>query len=310
MTKTYAYSDDFDGLAGFNLDMSSDWRLRLTNLLMAIQYRFRAPNPAVERTRHTFVGYEGARRTIDVLARKDAAGPMPWMYYAHGGGFLMDLLPAHMDLCSEYARRMGCIVVIPHYRVAIDAPFPTSTEDCYAGLEWALDNAAELCLDPDRLVLAGESAGGALTASLSQMVRDRGLAQPLLQMLVYPVTSHRLDSRSMREMPDAPVWGAHNAALSWKKYLRGHGTPPPYASPLETQDLSGLPPAYIEPAEFDVLRDEGVAYAERLREAGVEVELNVTKGTIHAFDLNRESSITQTAIARRVRAVRDALAAA
>ncbi|MEL6349260.1 MAG: alpha/beta hydrolase fold domain-containing protein [Myxococcota bacterium] len=307
-TKKYPFSDDFDDLSRFSLDMSSDLRLRLTNFLMGTQYRYRSPDEHVQKTTHTIEGYQGHKLTIDVLTPKRATEPLPWVYYSHGGGFLMDLLPAHMDICSEYAARANCVVVIPHYRVAIRDPFPISVEDCYAGLKWAIENAASLGLDLSRLALAGESAGGALTASLSQIVRDRSLTEPLFQMLIYPVTSNRLDSDSMVNMPDAPVWGAENARKSWSKYLQGHDTPPKYASPLETEDFSGLPPAYIEPCEFDVLRDEGVAYAHRLREAGIPVELNVTKGTIHAFDLNRDSAITQDALSRRVRALRQAFA--
>ncbi|MEM8863074.1 MAG: alpha/beta hydrolase fold domain-containing protein, partial [Chloroflexota bacterium] len=147
------------------------------------------------------------------------------------------------------------------------------------------------------------------TASLSQIVRDRGLIEPIFQMLIYPVTDSKLNSDSMVNMGDAPVWGAKNAAISWSKYLAGHSTPPKYASPLDTADFSGLPPAYVEPSEFDVLRDEGIAYAEKLQQASIEVELNVTKETIHAFDLNKESSHTHDAMDRRVEALKKAFQA-
>jgi len=197
---------------------------------------------------------------------------------------------------SEYAYRANAIVVIPHYHVAINNPFPASVEDCYEGLKWTIDFADKLDIDLERIALAGESAGGALTATLSQLVRDRDLMKPIFQMLIYPVTSSKLDSGSMVDMPDAPVWGAINARISWEKYLAGYDEVPKYASPLDTEDFSGLPPAYIEPAEFDVLRDEGIAYAKKLEATGIPTELNITKGTIHAFDLNKESTITKAAM--------------
>ena len=125
-------------------------------------------------------------------------------------------------------------------------------------------------------------------------------------MLIYPVTSSKLNSDSMVNMADVPVWGATNARISWQKYLAGHDEVPTYASPLETVDFSGLPPAYIEPSEFDGLRDEGIAYADKLEAAGVPVELNISKGTIHAFDLNKESDITQAAMDSRINALTQA----
>ncbi|NRB47402.1 MAG: alpha/beta hydrolase [Saprospiraceae bacterium] len=305
--KKYPYSSDFDDLAKFNLDVSSNIRLKLMNFLAGTQYRFKKPDEHINKSSFTTTGYEGRKLRIDVLTPKEASGNLPCIYYSHGGGFLMDLLPAHMDICSEYAYRANCIVVIPHYHVAINHPFPASVEDCYEGLKWTIDAADQLGVDLSQLILAGESAGGALTASLSQMVRDRGLIKPIFQMLIYPVTSSKLDSDSMVNMPDAPVWGATNAKISWQKYLAGHEDVPPYASPLDTEDFANLPPAYIEPCEFDVLRDEGIAYAKKLVAAGVSAELNITKGTIHAFDLNKDSSITKAAMLSRVNALKAAL---
>ncbi|HAA12096.1 MAG TPA: alpha/beta hydrolase [Cytophagales bacterium] len=305
--KKYPFSSDFDELSKFSLDVSSDLRLRFTNLLMGAQYRFKKPEEHTIKSSFKAKGYNGGNLKLDVITPKNASGKLPCIYYSHGGGFLMDLLPAHMDICSEYANRTNTVVVIPHYRVAVNHPFPTSVEDCYAGLQWTLENSDSLGVDVSKIVLAGESAGGALTASLSQMVRDRGLFQPIFQMLIYPVTSSQLNSGSMLEMADAPVWGGENARISWEKYLKGHEGVPKYASPLETTDFAKLPPAYIEPSEFDALRDEGIAYAEKLRSVGIPVELNVTKGTIHAFDLNKESSITQAAMDARVQALLGAI---
>ena len=305
--KKYPFSSDFDEIARVDLSMESNMRLRLINFMAGLQYRFRKPRENTSKKTYTANGYQGHRLKIDVITPNNAPGKLPCVYYSHGGGFLMDLLPAHMDICSEYADRANCVVVIPHYRVAISNPFPVSVEDCYAGLKWTIDEAETLGIDLERLALAGESAGGALTASLSQIVRDRGLITPVFQMLIYPVISSKLDSDSMVNMSDAPVWGAKNAKISWQKYLAGHNSTPKYASPLDTTDLSGLPPAYVEPSEFDVLRDEGIAYAEKLKQAGVPVELNVTKGTIHAFDLNKESAIRQAAMDSRLTALKSAL---
>ena len=114
--KKYPFSEDFDDLAKFSLDVSSNLRLRLMNLLAGTQYRFTRPKEHTEKRSYSTSGYEGRSIKIDVITPKAASGKLPVVYYSHGGGFLMDLLPAHMDICSEYAYRANCIVIIPHQK--------------------------------------------------------------------------------------------------------------------------------------------------------------------------------------------------
>ena len=299
MSKKYPFHDDFDPIAKFKLDVSKNGFLKFMNFISGVQYHFKRPEKHTEMKTHT-IKVGDHKMKIDVISPKERSGDLPCLYYAHGGGFLLDISPAHIEICSEYAYQANCVVIMPHYRVAINHPFPAGLDDCYAGLEWALNHRSELGIDTSRLILGGESAGGALTASLTQVVRDRNLTTPLFQFLVYPVTSHTCDSRSMEELHDVPGWGAENARISWQKYLKGHDGLPKYASPLHLESFEGLPPAYVEPAEFDCLRDEGIAYANKLRDAGIPVELNITQGTIHAFDLIKSSAITKAAMDKRI----------
>jgi acetyl esterase/lipase len=202
---------------------------------------------------------------------------------------------------------VGCAVASIHYGLAPEHPYPAGLEDCLAAYRWLLDNAAVLEIDSGRLALAGDSAGGCLAAGLARLVRDRCLPPPLFQMLVYPVTDAALETDSMRRFTDTPIWNAPLNKAMWELYLGGRRDDAAVraaASPLRG-DLAGLPEAYVEVAEFDCLRDEGVAYHRRLLECGVPSVLRETRGTIHGFEANYHSAHTRFIFAERIAFIRD-----
>jgi acetyl esterase/lipase len=180
---------------------------------------------------------------------------------------------------------LSAVVVSVDYRLAPEHPFPAGVDDCYLALEWVSTHADELGIDPDRIAVGGSSSGGATAAGVTLMARDRGGPAIAFQLLVYPVIDDRLDTPSMRACIDTPLFARHDAELMWSYYL---GSEPsevsPYAAPGRATDLAGLPPAYVCVAEFDPLRDEGIAYAQRLVGAGVSTELHLYPGTFHGFD--------------------------
>ena len=159
----------------------------------------------------------------------------------------------------------------------------------------------KLSIDPARVAVAGDSAGGALAAAVCQMARDRGSSLPCAQLLIYPVTDRRMDYPSCRAYTDTPMWNARLSKKMWQGYVQDPAAPHmAYASPMEADTFEGLPPAYVETAEFDCLHDEGVAYALALQGAGVDVTLSETEGTMHGFDIAMKAPTTQAAIAARL----------
>jgi acetyl esterase len=196
------------------------------------------------------------------------------------------------------ARELGVVVVSVDYRLAPEHPYPAPLEDCYAGLVWMAKNADALGVDPDRIAIHGESAGGGLCAGLALLARDRGGPPIAFQYLCMPELDDRLDTPSMRAFTDTPIWNRPNAVVSWDSYLgpgkRGGPDVPVYAAPARATDLSDLPPAYVSVMEFDPLRDEGIAYAQGLMHAGVSVELHAFPGTFHG-----SSMVEQAAVSRR-----------
>ena len=214
----------------------------------------------------------------------DTDGPRPIFVYYHGGGWVFKTAGDHDQVCRAIANAGECTVVSVAYRVAPEHPFPTPFEDCYAATEWAATHPGILDGDPSRLVVGGDSAGGNLAAAVSLRARDVDGPDIAHQVLIYPVLDHDFTTTSYEENAEGYLLTQAGMRWFWKHYL---DTPldgqNPYASPLQARDVTGLPPATIIAAEFDPLRDEDRAYAARLNEAGVPVDLRVHDDMIHGF---------------------------
>jgi acetyl esterase/lipase len=212
----------------------------------------------------------------------------------------------------DWAQEFQAVVVSVEYRLAPETPHPGPVEDCYAGLVWTAEHAEELGIDPGRIVIAGASAGGGLTAALALMARDRGGPALLGQVLIYPMLDDRNDTPSAIQMAGLGVWDRVSNETGWTALLgsaRGGPDVSPYAAPAREKDLSGLPPAFIDVASAETFRDEDVAYASRIWQAGGVAELHVWPGGYHGFDgLAPQATVSQEAKAARVRWLRRLLA--
>jgi acetyl esterase len=203
-------------------------------------------------------------------------GTLVWF---HGGGWVVGGIATNDAMCRALANASGCTVVSVAYRLAPEHPFPMPLDDCWHALVWAATAAAS-----SPLIVAGESAGGNMAAVCAIRSRDRGAPRLALQLLVYPVTDHVMSTPSYRKYADGPLMGKCSMVWYWDQYLPDVGSrDDPEASPLRTRDLSGLPPAIVVTAEYDPLRDEGLAYAERLRRAGVPVSAHHYEDMPHPF---------------------------
>lgn len=211
-----------------------------------------------------------------------ADGTPPVVVYYHGGGWVLGGIDSHDGTCRALANASGAAVVSVDYRLAPEHPFPAAVEDAWAALEWVAANAAEIGGDPSRLAVAGDSAGGNLAAVVAIQARDTGAPALRGQLLVYPVTDATMSHPSIEE--NASGYFLTKADMEW---FFGHYAPERpddwRLSPLAAADLSGLAPALVLTAEYDPLRDEGEAYARRLDDAGVPVELIRKDGLIHGF---------------------------
>jgi acetyl esterase/lipase len=251
-------------------------------------------------TDHQVSGPEGAPDVLVRLYAPATAAPdggRPALLDIHGGGFVLGSIEMEHGFAVAAVRRLGIAVAAVEYRLAPEHPFPAGVEDCYAALRWLHSNAGEIDVDPSRLAVGGQSAGGGLTAATVLLARDRGGPPVCFQFLGIPELDHRLDTPSMHAFHDTPLWHRPNAIKSWQMYLGPDhvGDVSPYASPSVATDLSGLPPTYITTMEFDPLRDEGIHYALRLMEAGVCVELHSFPGTFHGSSLVPGAAVSERA---------------
>ncbi|SOE07419.1 alpha/beta hydrolase [Streptomyces sp. Ag109_G2-15] len=235
-------------------------------------------------------GPEGAPEISLLLCRPTAADPtvpLPVIYHVHGGGMVLGDNRAGVDAPLAWARELGAVVVSVEYRLAPEHPYPAPIEDVYAGLLWTAAHAKEIGGDPDRIVIAGASAGGGLTAALALLLRDRQGPPVIGQLLMCPMLDDRNDTVSSHQMAGIGIWDRTANETGWTALLgerRGGPDVSPYAAPARATDLSGLPPAFLDVGSAETFRDEVVDYASRIWRSGGTAELHVWPGGFHGFD--------------------------
>jgi acetyl esterase len=225
-----------------------------------------------------------AGRGLGLRLYRPARGTLPLVVFFHGGGWTLNDLDTHDELCRRLARGSGCLIAAVDYRRAPEHRHPAALEDAYLAYRWLLDNATRLEIDSHIRVVMGESAGATTAAALALLTRDLGAPAPTYQLIAYPVmdTPGRWPSHAQR----GSGYTLDREQIQWfeSHYLpEGYDRADPYLFPLHAADLSGLAPALVVTAEFDPLRDEGVAYAEKLAEAGVAVEHVHAADQMHGF---------------------------
>lgn len=231
--------------------------------------------------------FEGPRGLITFRAYRPhgaPAGPLPTLIYYHGGGFVIGNIATHDSTCRRLANKSRCQVISIDYRLAPEHPFPAPIDDGVAAFRHIRDNAASFGVDPTRLAVGGDSAGGQMAAVVCQTCRDAGEAMPAFQMLIYPATDSSKESGSRKSFAEGYFLSKALMDWFWKAYVpAGTDLADLRLSPLLAKDLAGLPPAFVLTAGYDPLRDEGRAYADRLIDAGVKTTYVNYPGTIHGF---------------------------
>lgn len=225
------------------------------------------------------------------------------LYWIHGGGMVAGAYDLDDFQSKTFASKFGAVVISVEYRLAPETPYPGPLHDCYAGLLWAHREAEGLGCDPDRIVVAGASAGGGLAAGTVLMARDQGHVPVSAQILIFPMLDDRDQTQSTHEATYPKVWNRPSNVFGWQSYLGDrYGTDdvPLYAAPARatSADLKGLPPAWIDVGELDAFRDENIEYAQKLLAAGVPTALLVTPGAFHASEGYNPAAPSSRKIAR------------
>jgi acetyl esterase len=278
--KAREFIDQLDASGMFNIDAMPVGELRaMVDNMSAMQSEKETVAEVVDRH------IQGPAGAIPVrIYTPEGKGPFPLVVFFHGGGWVFGSRDSHDGTCRALTNAIPAVVVSVDYRLAPEHPFPAAADDCYAATQWAADHAASINGEARRLAVAGDSAGGNLAAVVSLMARDRGGPKLAQQVLIYPVTNASFDTVSYLENGNGYFLTRDMMMWFWNHYAaspvaRSHA----YASPLRANDLSGVAPAFVLTAEYDPLRDEGEAYAARLRESGVAVQLRRYDAMFHGF---------------------------
>lgn len=245
----------------------------------------------------------GAGIEVDIIEpKKSPKETLPCIFMVHGGGFAYDANRHHYALAARYAKELKCKVVMPRYRLSPKNVFPSQLDDCRLAWSWIMTNSELLGIDTERTGIVGDSSGGFIAAFLTNLLATKEKYIPAFTQLIYPVIDPKMRSESMHMPLYTSVWNPSCNRRMWRWVLKDYTD----VSSLDLPDFPvppDLPETYIETAEFDCLRDEGKAWAEKLSASGVDVTLNETKGTVHGYDMV-SCKITEEAIAKRMAFIR------
>ncbi|HEY3697868.1 MAG TPA: alpha/beta hydrolase [Spongiibacteraceae bacterium] len=279
-------------------------RLAWINSILKLLNAFKRRTFAGSVTKQKIVGLDGNKIPVTFIKPAGLPPHSPALVYCHGGAFVLSYAPQHIENSIRYAQEANCCVIFVDYRLAPRHHFPRGFDDCYAALLWAFNNADVLGIDKQRIAVGGDSAGGALAASIAQKAAHENGIALCAQLLIYPVTDMDCKTSSSTVYADTQPFKAISLRAMWNAYLGGAPGNATYASPIHG-NLSALASAYIETAEFDPLHDEGIAYANALTANGVAVVLNETKGTVHGYDLlAANSEFSRNLVAQRIHYLR------
>jgi len=269
-------------------------------------FRAAAPKgdfPNLNVSDHSYAGPEGGL-SLRLYQSQSTSTPAPGLIYIHGGGMIMGNLESQDEVLKITASELGIPIASIDYRKAPEYPYPAAPEDCYAGVCWVFDNATALGMDTNNIGLMGASAGGGLALATALMLRDREGPKLKYLLPIYPMIDDRHHTASSNTVLDIGIWDREGSIEAWNWYL-GDSAPDVYAAPARAEDLSGLPPTYIDVGDLDLFRDEDILIAQRLSAAGVPVEFHLWAGAYHASELFApQATLSQRIWATRYAAIR------
>lgn len=241
--------------------------------------------------------------TLEYFENTKLSGKRPCLVYYHGGAFILPAFGYFKKIFSRYALEAGCDIAFVDYSLAPEAKSKEILGQCDVALKWVMDNAERLNVDSSKIALGGDSAGGCLASSMAHMAFDKYGPDAICgQLIIYPAIDDSCSAASIKELYNCPVWSGEACESMWPAYIDPADSS--YAVPIKRESLQGLPPAYLETAQYDPMRDEGKAYAARLQEAGVEIMENHTEKTVHGYDSDPSTHIAKINIDKRVEALK------
>lgn len=278
------------------------------NFLSVASFFMKTPNflfkdKEIETSKYEIESYDKEKIECFLITPKQIKKIDSCLIYIHGGGFILKAAGYHYKNAVNYAKKVGCKVFFINYRLAPKYPHPIFFEDCYFCMDWLYQNREMLKINERKIAIGGDSAGSALAVGVCMMAKDRNHPiKFLFQMLPYPFLDARNNSEACLKYTDTPMWNSRlSAKISTMTKVDKNNDNYKYYSPVESKEFDFFPPTYIEIAEYDCLHDDGILFARFLKESGVDVTLNETKGTMHGFDIVQKSTTTIEAVNSRIK---------
>lgn len=275
--------------------------IKFANIFQTVSFNLtRVPKEVINRN-ITIKGYKGLEFKVEIFEPADVKGKLPCLIYVHGGAFSYKASVYHKKLACIYAAKVRCRVYFPDYHLTPKYPYPAAYNDALALYKYIMENAKEFGIDNEKIGIAGDSAGASIAALICNNYERENLKRPCVQMLVYPLVDVDMQTDSMKKFSDTPLWNSQNNKRMWRYYCNNLKSEDIYgASPMHSSLPEEFPYTYIETAEYDCLHDEGIIYGKRLREAGADVEINETIGTIHGYDSAINTQIAVSNVKKRI----------
>ncbi len=274
---------------------------RILQPLMGVQYGMEKNDDIVSVKHYRIPTDNGANIRLLLYAPKQCTEQTPCLFFLHGGGFVFNAAPHHFALARRFTKELQVKTIFVDYRLAPKYKFPIAPNDCLSAYRWVISNSEKLGIDTKKILVCGDSAGGNLATVLCLMANDEGLILPKAQMLLYPFVDRRMNTESFLRYTDTPMCNSKDMEKYLKMYVKNlDATQIPYLSPIEAS-LVGMPPTYIEVAQYDCLRDEGINYSEALKQCGVLVELHEIEAAMHGYDIAKSSELLNEIMKVRLR---------
>lgn len=275
--------------------------IKFANIFQTVSFNLtRVPKEVINRN-ITIKGYKGLKFKVEIFEPADVKEKLPCLIYVHGGAFSYKASAYHKKLACIYAAKVGCRVYFPDYHLTPKYPYPAAYNDVLTLYKYIMENAKEFGIDNEKIGIAGDSAGASIAALICNNYERENLKRPCVQMLVYPLVDVDMQTDSMKKFSDTPLWNSQNNKRMWRYYCNNLKSEDIYgASPMHSSLPEEFPYTYIETAEYDCLHDEGIIYGKRLREAGADVEINETIGTIHGYDSAINTQIAVSNVKKRI----------
>ena len=270
------------------------------NVYQEADWRFAKVPEGIREEEKEIKGSRGLSFRTSVFSPAGAGDRLPALLYVHGGAFAYRASAYQKRLALLYAEKAECRVFFPHYHLAPKYRYPAAYEDVLALHRYMEEHADGLGIDPGRIGIGGDSAGGSIAALLCCRWDKEKIGMPCLQMLAYPVTDAEMNTDSMKRFTDTPKWDARSNERMWQYYCGEDQDLRKQASPMHAALPEKIPQTYIETAQYDCLHDEGLLFAEKLKEAGADVEINDTQGTFHGYDDVIDAQIVRKNVERRI----------